>query len=67
MGAVQIFKIIFLIVAVILAIVIFTCGIMLKRFNTLDFRNKDVRVLLRVRTWCFVAMLVALLLIVVIT
>ena len=67
MGVTQIFKIIFLIVLVLLASTIFVCGFMLKKYKTLDIRNKNIRTLLRVRTWCFVGMLVALLLIVVIT
>ena len=62
-----IFKIIFLIITVLLATVIFVCGFMLKKHKNLDFRNKEVRILLRIRTGCFVGMLVALLMIVIIT
>ena len=67
MGPIQIFKIIFLILIVLLASAIFVCGFMLKKHKTLDIRKKEVRVLLRVRTGCFVGMLVALLMIVVLT
>ena len=67
MGATQIFKIIFLILIVLLAATFFVCSFVLGKGNRIDFSNKNTRILLRVRVWCFVAMLFLLLLIVVIT
>lgn len=67
MNGTQILKIIFLILIVLLAVAVFVCKFMLGKIQNIDVRNKRVRVLMRIRMGCFLAMLVLLLLVVVIT
>ena len=62
-----ILKIIFLILIVLLASTIFVLGAFMSRSKGDSATDKNFRILLRVRLGCFLAMLILLLLIVVIT
>ena len=66
MGGMPILKLVCLLLIVLLAITSFVCTFILKRQKTLDFRKKEVRVLMRIRVGCFLGMLICLLLIVVV-
>ena len=66
MGGVQILKLVFVLIIMLLAAAVFVCNYLLKRHKTIDFRNREVRLLLRIRVGCFLGMLFLLLLIVVI-
>lgn len=66
MGGIQILKLVFVVIIMLLAATVFVCNYLLKRHKSIDFRNKEVRLLLRIRVGCFLAMLVLLLLIVLI-
>ena len=67
MGAKQIIKLIFLILVVLLVSAIIVCGFMLGKAKNIDVNNRRTRILLRVRAGCFLAMLILLFLVVVIT
>lgn len=67
MGAVQILKIVFLVLIILLSIAFFVINYMLGNKKNIDFNDRKTRALLRARTIIFIVMLVLLLLIVVIT
>ncbi|MBQ8425059.1 MAG: hypothetical protein IJX17_03445 [Clostridia bacterium] len=67
MGGVQILKLVFFGLVVGLAIACFVITFMLGKAQNIDYRDRKVRLLLRVRAILFVVMLVLLFIIVVIT